>query len=195
MSRWNPRAARPLALAATLLAVAACGSSAGTPSGPSGSSDPTAPAQPASAAPSQGAGDSSAASSLGANGPIGGDIGDRSKGSVQAQISGGLTDSIDLPFGAAAARLLVDGSGTAYLPYTDPAKGTLFLTINGDQLGVQYAGPNNAALTNGGTPCDLKLDALDADQAKGSFTCHGLMLIQGDSIGSADMTGAFEAHR
>jgi hypothetical protein len=201
--RWRSTAAASgLLLAASLLA--ACGGS--TAASPSGGSQGAPPASanpdPGGAAPSQddgGATASEGGDGPGAstdNGPIGGDIGDRSKGSVQAQITGGLTASVDLPFGAPLAQLLAQGPGTAYLPYTDPVNGTLFLTISsGNQLLVQYAGPNNVGLANGATPCELTLDALDAGQAKGSFTCKGMMLIQNDSIGSADMTGSFEAHR
>ena len=196
--RRSIAAASGLLLAASLLV--ACGGSA--TASPSGASRATAPATAsADAGGSAASDDGGAAASEGAegsgdNGPIGGDIGDRSKGSAQAQISGGLTASVDLPFGAALAQLVAQGPGTAYLPYTDPVNGTLFLTISsGNQLLVQYAGPNNVGLTNGATPCELKLDALDAGQAKGSFTCKGMMLIQGESIGSADMSGSFDAHR
>jgi len=180
----NRRSARRAAAAVTGLLLSAlllgCGASAGS----------QAPSTPAAAASDDGA----AASDAG-GGPIGGDIGDRSKGSVQAQISGGMTSSIDLPFGAPAARFLADGPGTAYLPYTDPANGTMFLTITNGELAIQYGGPNDVALMNGGTPCDLKVDTLEATGAKGSFTCKGLMLIHGGSVGSADITGTFEGHQ
>lgn len=194
---------------ATMLVLVGCGGSAGSQatSGPvarAGTSaagdvpSPTHDPGAATATPHEGSGGVASPGGAGSSdgaGPIGGDIGDRSKGSVQAQITGGLTASIDLPFGALAAQLLGQGPGTAYLPFTDAAKGTLFLTIADNQLLVQYAGPNDVGLTNGATACELKLDALDNSQAKGTFTCKGMMLIQGGTIGSADMTGAFEAHR
>lgn len=126
---------------------------------------------------------------------IGGDIGDPSKGSAQATVTGGVTASIDLPFGAPAAQFPAQAGGTAYLPFTDPVKGTLFITILDNQLSIQYAGPDNVALSNGGTPCELKVDALDAHQAKGSFTCKGMLMVHNESLGSADMTGTFEGHQ
>jgi hypothetical protein len=162
---------------------------------PAGGGAPSQPPVAASVAASPAGGGTAGGASDSGGGPIGGDVGDRSKGSAQARISGGLTASVDLPFGAPAAQLLTQGPGTAYLPFTDPVDGTLFLTISGDQLLVQYAGPNNVGLTNGATPCELKLDALDAGQAKGTFTCKGMLLIQGDAMGNADMSGSFEAHR
>jgi hypothetical protein len=197
--RPSTAAASGLLLAAILL-VACGGSAAVSPSAASQAIPPaTANPDPGGAVASDDDGGAIASEgddASGDNGPIGGDIGDRAKGSAQARITGGLTASIDLPFGAALAQLLAQGPGTAYLPYTDPVNGTLFLTIaSGNQLLVQYAGPNNVGLTNGATPCELKLDALDAGQARGSFTCKGMMLIQNDSIGSADMSGSFEAHK
>jgi hypothetical protein len=175
-------------LTGVMLVAIGCGGSAGSPAPSTAPTQAGTDASPASS-------DEAPTGSSSGTGPIGGDIGDRSKGSVQAQITGGLTSTVDLPFGAPAARFLVDGPGTAYLPYTDAVKGTMFLTVTGDQLAVQFAGPDNVALANGGTPCALKLDALDADHAKGSFTCKGMMLIQGDSVGTADVTGTFEGHR
>jgi hypothetical protein len=188
-------------LPATLvILLVGCGGSAAATSSPT-----TAPADQASAsAPSDGGGAASPTSDAGGGGaeasagggPVGGDIGDRSKGSIQATISGGYSASVDLPFGAPLAQLLSQGPGTAYLPFTDVTNGTLFLTINeGNQLIVQYAGPDNVGMTNGASPCDLKLDALDSGQAKGSFTCKGMLVVRNDGMGSADMTGTFEAHR
>ena len=185
--RW-----RSIVAVGGLLLLVGCGSSAGSvnPSSPAAQ----APA-PSTAEPTDGASPASEPGACTDTGPIGGDIGDRTKGSAQAQITGGLTASVDLPFGAAAAQLLTQGPGTAYLPFTDPTNGTLFLTISGNQLLVQYAGPNDVGLTNGATPCDLKLDALDDSHAKGTFTCKGMLLIQGNAMGNADMSGSFDAHR
>jgi len=193
---------------ATALLLLGCGSSAGsaTPASPAAqapgpsvatgasSGSGGGPSQPATE-PAESAEGSIPAGGGASNGPIGGDIGDRTKGSVQAQISGGLTASVDLPFAAPLAQLPSQGPGTAYLPFTDAVNGTLFLTISDNQLIVQYAGPNNVGLTNGGTPCDLKVTALDAGQAKGTFTCKGMLLIKDNAMGSADMSGSFEAHR
>ena len=195
---------------ATTLLLLGCGSSAGSatpastaarapgPSVASGASSGSGggPSQPATepTEPADGSSPAGGGASAG-NGPVGGDIGDRTKGSAQAQISGGLTASVDLPFAAPLAQLLSQGPGTAYLPFTDAVSGTLFLTISDNQLIVQYAGPNNVGLTNGGTPCELQVTALDAGQAKGTFTCKGMLLIKDSSMGSADMSGSFEAHR
>src|SRR4051794_23807588 len=142
---------------ATMVLLLGCGSSAGssTPSGPvagtpaatsvaSTGGDQTEPSEPAATSGDGGAGASSDAG--GGNGPIGGDLGDRSKGSIQANVSGGLTASIDLPFAPAVARLLTDGPKTGYLPFTDPANGTIFLTVTDAGLLVQYAGPDQVGL-------------------------------------------------
>jgi hypothetical protein len=194
---------RAMALAIGQVAVVAslvgCGSSAGSATSAgaptAAATTGSAPSEPA-AAPSDlsASGDPGNGSGNG-GGPIGGDIGDRSKGSAQAQISGGLTASVDLPFAAAAAQLLAQGPGTAYLPFTDPTNGTLFLTITEGGLLVQYAGPEQVGLTNGGTPCELHIDTLDAKSAKGTFTCKGMLLVKNDGMGNADMTGSFEGHQ
>ena len=172
---------------ATMLVALGCGAS-------TGSTAPSAPAPTPVPTTAPASGDGAGASDAG-GGPIGGDIGDRTKGSVKAQVSGDLTASIDLPFAPGAARLAVDGPNTGYLPFTDPTNGTLFLTIADSGLLIQYAGPDNVALTNGAQPCELHLDSLDASGAKGSFTCKGMLLVRADAIGSADMTGTFEGHQ
>ena len=208
MSARIPIAARLVLPAAAMLLAFGCGGSASSavpsvaaanPPGASAGVDPSRPA----AEPTDGAttdpgagGDPGVGSSDNGGGPIGGDIGDRSKGSIQATVSGGYTASIDLPYGAALGNLLINGPNTAYLPFTDTTKGTLFLTISdGQRLLVQYAGPDNVGMTNGATPCSLTIDALDAGQAKGSFSCKAMMVIRGDSIAAADMAGTFEAHK
>jgi len=188
---------------AAMLLLLGCGSSAG----PAASSSAAANAPVASPIAGGGAVEPSTgpAASSGADagagsadlggGPIGGTVGDRSKGSIQATVTGGYSASIDLPYGAALGNLGINGPNTAYLPFTDEKAGTVFLTISeGDQLLVQYAGPDNVGITSGATPCELHL-SMDATQAKGTFTCKGLMVIKGESIGSADMTGSFEAHK
>jgi hypothetical protein len=190
----------------TMLLLLGCGSSAGSgvPSTPAAATPPAAAgaSQPAVAGgtsrPAGGEASEAAPDPGGSvdNGPIGGDIGDRTKGSAQATVSGGYSASIDLPYGAPLGALLNNGPDTAYLPFTDVSHGTLFLTINaGRQLVVQFAGADNVGITNGDKPCELTIDALDAGQAKGSFTCKGMLVIKPDGMGSADMTGSFEAHR
>jgi hypothetical protein len=179
----------------------ACGSTASSPAssggGGAGASSPAGTSQPPAATEPADASESTDGEPSGdAGGPIGGDIGDRSKGSIQAQISGGLTASVDLPYAAVLARLLVDGPNTAYLPFTDPDNGTLFLTVTQGGLLVQYAGPDQTGLTSAGTPCELHLDKLDGSSAKGSFTCKAMMLVKSDgTIGTADMTATFEGHQ
>jgi hypothetical protein len=180
-----------------MLLLVACGGSAGSqsPSTPAAAPGAASATTPTAATASQPGAAASVAAS-GDNGPIGGDVGNRAKGSVKAQVTGGLTTTIDLPFGAPLARFEVDGDGTAYLPFTDPAGGTLFLTISaGNSLLVQYAGPDSVGLSNGASPCTLTLTVLDTSQAKGSFACKGMMLIRPDSLGSADISGTFEGHR
>jgi hypothetical protein len=202
MNSTRPRL-RALVPVATLFLLIGCGSAAGSgaPSaGPAGtpaaassvaaSDDQT---QPGEAVPSENAGGPDA-SSDGGGGPIGGDLGDRSKGSIQAHITGGLTADVDLPFAPSLAQLLVNGPNTAYLPFTDVTNGTIFLTLADSGLLVQYAGPDQVGLTNGGTPCELHLDSLDKGGAEGTFTCKGMLLVKNDGMGSADMTATFEGH-
>jgi hypothetical protein len=204
----RPTARQPAAVVCggLLVLLLGCGSSAGSPAPSSPvagtpAATPTAstggddiePSEPAATSGGGGSGASSDAG--GSNGPIGGDLGDRSKGSIQATVSGGLTASIDLPYAPALARLLTDGPKTGYLPFTDPTNGTVFLTITDGGLLVQYVGPDQVGLANGATPCDLHLDTLDATGAKGSFTCKGMLLVKNDSMGSADMTASFEGHQ
>jgi hypothetical protein len=186
-------------LGTAICVLSACGGSSAASSGASAPVASTAPA-PGGGGVSADPGAGGASANPGASvdtgdGPIGGDIGDRSKGSAQVQFSGGYTASVDLPFGAALAQFGLSGPQSAYLPYTDEADGTLFLTISNGQLVVQYAGPNQVGITNGGTPCELKIEALDDHQAKGSFTCKGMLLIQGEALGNADMSGAFDGRK
>ena len=183
-----------LPVAMTLFLVG-CGASAGSraPSAPAAATDDASQAsqpvatQPAASQPDPGASDD------GQN-AIGDNSGDRSKGSAQAQVTGRVTSSIDLPF-SATSQFLANGPGTAYLAFTDPTNGTLFLTIADNGLLVQYAGPDNVALTNGPTPCELHVDSLDGSGAKGSFSCKGMLMVHGESLGNADMSGTFEGHR
>jgi len=163
--------------------------------GGSGSPAPSTPAATAVEATPGGAGSTDGAATTDDAGPIGGDVGDRSKGSIQAQISGDMTASLDIPYAANLARLEVDGPNTGYLPFTDPEQGTLFLTFADSGLLVQYAAPNQTGLTNGATPCELHLDSFDANGAKGSFTCKGMLLVKNDGMGSVDMTASFEGHK
>lgn len=196
------RAIPLLALAvATALVLTACGGAAPSPTTPpvtggGGAPSPAAGSQPSAASEPVDASEASGGEASGdAGGPIGGDIGDRSKGSIQVQISGDLTASVDLPYAPILARLLVDGPKSAYLPFTDTVKGTLFLTLTDGGLLVQYAGPDQIGVTNGATPCDLHLDTLDASGAKGRFSCTGMMLVKNDGVGTVSMTGTFEGHQ
>jgi hypothetical protein len=197
-ARTTP-AVRLIAPVVLLLLLVGCGSSAASlaPSTPAAASQ--APAGVGASQPAAEPTDvpsTPGAAGTDSGGPIGGDIGDRSKGSVQARISGGYSGSVDLPFGAALAQFGVSGTNTAYLPYTDVTNGTLFLTIGeGSQLLVQYAGPGGVGMTNGATPCELHIDTLDDHQAKGNFTCKGMLLIRGDAMGNADMTASFEGRK
>jgi hypothetical protein len=178
-----------------IILLVGCGTAASqAPSAPAANA-PSAASGAGVAASQPGTGASNAAAASPDNGPIGGDIGNRTKGSVRAQVTGDLTSSIDLPFGAPAAVFEINGPGTAYLPFTDEAAGTLFLTIDHSQLVLAYAGPNNVGITNGSTPCTLTVATLDASQAKGTFTCKNMMLLRADGMGTADISGSFEGHR
>ena len=106
-----------------------------------------------------------------------------------------MTETLDLPFAAVLSLWVSSGPGTAYLPFTD-SDAVLFMTFNGGQLLVQYArSSTGVGLTSGATPCTFTTDVLDASNAKGSFSCKGMTLIQGATVGSADVSGTFEAHK
>lgn len=193
-------AARLVLPVAMTLSLVGCGASAGSraPSAPAAVPDATSLAtQPAASPPAAtqpAASQPDAVASGDDQNAIGDNSGDRSKGSAQAQVTGGVTSSIDLPF-SPTSQFLANGPGTAYLAFTDPTHGTLFLTIADNGLLVQYAGPDDVALTNGPTPCELHVDSLDGGGAKGSFSCKGMLLVHGESLGNADMSGTFEGHR
>ena len=188
-------ATRLLLPVAMSLFLVGCGASAGSraPSAPAAATDDTSPvAQPAATSPAASQPDAGASGDD--RNAIGDNSGDRSKGSARAQVTGGVTSSIDLPF-SSTSQFLANGPGTAYLAFTDPTNGTLFLTIADNGLLVQYAGPGDVALTNGPTPCELHVDSLDGGGAKGSFSCKGMLMVHGTSMGNADMNGTFEGHR
>lgn len=70
------------------------------------------------------------------------------------------------------------------------------MTFAGGQLLVQYAGTSTGVgLSSGATPCTFTTDVLDAANAKGSFSCDDMTLLQDDAVGSADMSGTFEARK
>lgn len=185
----DPRSFRALArsmiLGLTVALVAACGgtasvSPAGTATSPAGTA--AAPTiDPGGAVETDPGGGTSA--------------GDPTKGSAKVQVSGGLTETIDLPFAALLALWESNGPGSAYLPFTDE-DAVLFMTFAEDQLLVQYARTSTGVgLTSGATPCTFTTEVLDASNARGSFSCPGMTLIQGDVVGSADMSGTFDARK
>lgn len=188
-----------IGLAITLLT--ACGgaptaSSAGAPSAPAAA--PSAGNPGGAASPDDGTASETPDPGAPAGTPDDGggtSPGDRAKGSAQVQVSGGLSETIDLPFAAVLALWESSGPGSAYLPFTD-SDAVLFMTFNGGQLLVQYAKSSTAVgLTSGATPCTHDLEVLDGSTAKGTFSCKGMTLIQGESVGSADISGTFEAHK
>lgn len=121
--------------------------------------------------------------------------GDRTKGSAQVQVTGDVTESIDLPFAAVLSLWESSGPGSAYLPFTD-SDAVLFMTFNGGQLLVQYAkSSTGVGMTSGAAPCTFTTDVLDASNAKGSFSCKSMTLIRAESVGTADISGTFEAHK
>ncbi len=70
------------------------------------------------------------------------------------------------------------------------------MTFAGGQLLVQYARTSTGVgLSSGATPCTFTTDVLDAANAKGSFSCDDMTLLQDDAVGSADMSGTFEARK
>ena len=63
-------------------------------------------------------------------------------------------------------------------------------------LVIEYARTSTGAgMTSGAQPCTLNVDILDASTAKGTFSCPRMTLIQGEAVGSADISGTFEAHK
>jgi hypothetical protein len=183
-------------LVGLITVVAACGggtagASTGTPA-PGGASSPAGPSSPASVDPGgeQQSPDGGAPSDSGGN-----SAGDPAKGSAKVTVTGGLNATLDLPFAAVLALWESSGPGSAYLPFTD-GDAVLFMTINAGQLLVQYATTSTGVgLTSGATPCTFSAETLDGSTAKGSFACKSMTLIQGQTVGTADVTGTFEAHK
>lgn len=192
----DPRSFRALARIAVIglivALVAACG---GTATGSSAGPPSQTAAAPSVADPGEQASpDDVAATGTPATGG-GTSAGDRTKGSAQVQVNGGITETIDLPFAAVLSLWASSGPGSAYLPFTD-SDAVLFMTFNGGQLLVQYAKTSTGVgMTSGATPCTFTTDVLDDSNAKGSFSCKGMTLIQGEAVGSADIIGTFEAHK
>jgi hypothetical protein len=197
----DPRSFRALArllmLGLLVALVATCG---GTASGSAGTSTQTA-AAPSVTGPAGGA---SPADGTATESPDdasetpddgGTSAGDRTKGSAQVQVTGGVTETIDLPFAAVLSLWASSGPGSAYLPFTD-SDAVLFLTFNGGQLLVQYAkSSTGVGMTSGAAPCTFTTDVLDDSNAKGTFSCKSMTLIQAETVGSADISGTFEAHK
>lgn len=192
----DPRSFRALARIAVIglivALVTACG---GTATGSSAGPPSQTAAAPSVAGPGGAASpDDVAASGTPATGG-GTSAGDRTKGSAQVQVTGGITETIDLPFAAILSLWASSGPGSAYLPFTD-SDAVLFMTFNGGQLLVQYAKTSTGVgMTSGATPCTFTTDVLDGSTAKGTFSCKGMTLIQGEAVGSADISGTFEAHK
>lgn len=190
----DPRSFRALARIAVIglivALVAACGGTASSSAGPPSQTA----AAPSVAEPGEQASpdDVTTTETPGGGGTA---AGDRTKGSVQVQVTGGITETIDLPFAAVLSLWASSGPGSAYLPFTD-GDAVLFMTFNGGQLLIQYAKTSTAVgLTSGATPCTFTSDVLDDSNAKGSFSCKGMTLIQGQAVGSADISGTFEARK
>jgi len=188
---------RLAATAALLALVVACGGGAATPAaadnaGGDVADSATQPPVDDAATPPADDG-SSGGTDTGTDITDGTSIGDATKGSIKAEITGDLTSTIELPLGAPLAQFDVQGNDSAYLPYTDGAK-TLFLTFSDGQILVQYA-EDGTGITSGAVPCTVNMDSLDDGEVKGSFNCPDMMLIKGESIGSVDMTANFDAHR
>lgn len=174
--------ARSMILILAIAVVGACGGTAFVPPASTPSTNAAAPTN-----------DSGGATETDDDGST--SAGDRAKGFAQFQLSGGLTETLDLPFAAVLSLWESSGPGSAYLPFTDE-DAVLFLTIDGGRLLVQYARTSTSAgVSSGATPCTLTTDILDAASAKGSFSCTGMTMIQGETVGSADMKGIFEARK
>ena len=192
--------ARVLIIGLDIVLVAACGGAATASSAGAPSATSVAPSavNPGTASPDDGAASETPDADTPGETPGDGggtSAGDRTKGSAQVQVSGGMTETLDLPFAAVLSLWVSSGPGTAYLPFTD-SDAVLFMTFNGGQLLVQYArSSTGVGLTSGATPCTFTTDVLDASNAKGSFSCKGMTLIQGATVGSADVSGTFEAHK
>ena len=131
-------------------------SQAPAPSTAAGGGGPSPPATE----PTDGASPASDPGASGGGGPIGGDIGDRTKGSAQAQITGGLTASVDLPFGAAAAfdalrrqhcAPEIDALGKTYIPFRGAGCG--------EPYPLERLRPGTAGVSDGG----------DADESAGDI--------------------------
>ena len=52
---------------------------------------------------------------------------------------------------------------------------------------------NPSSFLNGRS--SLTVDVLDDSTGKGSFSCKGMVFIQGETVGAADMSGTFDTHK
>jgi hypothetical protein len=135
-------------------------------------------------------------------GDPGGDTGgettaDKSKGVAKGEVTGDVSLTFDL--GVAPPPLSaydLDASHGAYLIFADSA-GTevLYLTISDGSGIVQYV-KGEMGLIVGAGGCTFEIDELDGSHAKGSVTCPGMTVLEGESAArTADLTFTFEARK
>jgi hypothetical protein len=163
------------------LILAACASPAGSPDASSGGE----PSIAASEAPAE---------SEGSGGGGGGGIG-TGTGSVEYEITGGFSDSGELPFAGNFAYF--QQAGVTFLVFTDDTDAAeangVIITLSDDGNALQYV--TDEIIVPAGT-CEWDVTRNDATGAAGSFTCtdQGGFGTDGTVHTDLDISGSFEVN-
>jgi hypothetical protein len=177
---------RPILIILTLVAglvVAACASPSGEPGSSDGGGSGSSQGQPAQT--------NEPATSDGGSGGGGGGSG--ANGSVTFEITGDVTESGELPFIPILGGFFQQ-EGASYMPFanSDNAAGeVVFITLSPDGNVFAYG---NGTVSIPAADCEWNITRNDDSGATGSFTCTDAMAISESGIGTADVSGSFDAH-
>jgi hypothetical protein len=177
----------PMLLLALAALLAACGGGAASvPDGNGGDGSTSTDVAPTEDAGIVGSGNGSSDSAA-----------DLSKGRAKGSASGDV--SFDFELGVLPPPVALyksDADLTTYLVFAN-ADSTELLYLTYDKSGsiIQYV-RGGMGLTVGPGGCQTQMDELDDSHAKGSTTCKGMSVLEGDAaIRTADMTFTFDAHK
>jgi hypothetical protein len=164
------------------LVLAACASPAGSPDASGGGE------------PSSAAGSEAPASSDGSGGGGGGGLGTGS-GSVEFEITGGFSDSGELPFAGDFAYF--QQAGVSFLVFTDDTDSSeangIIITLSEDGNVLQYVTDD---IVVPAATCDWNVTRSDASGAAGSFNCNDQAGFgtNGQAYTDLDISGSFEVN-
>ncbi len=118
---------------------------------------------------------------------------------MHAEVTGDKTLTIELALAPAGSRFETNGDGSALLTFANSdATEALFVNISDGSIIVSYAGDAFGLPLVGAGGCTSQVDELDESHAKGSFTCTGMQVVEGEDAsvtGTADLSGTFEARK